>query len=68
MLHKTPARLFRLSLLFTLTVNALTVNAQDKRTPDKEMDQVQAMIEQSKKMPNSSRSLAANQVTRTIQT
>ena len=49
MLHKTPARLFRLGLLFTLTVNVLTVNAQNAPTPDKEMDQVQAMIAQSKK-------------------
>jgi len=49
MLHKTPARLFRLGLLFTLTVNALTANAQNAPAPDKEMDQVQAMIAQSKK-------------------
>jgi tetratricopeptide (TPR) repeat protein len=49
MLHKTPARLFRLGVLFTLTVNLLTVNAQNAPTPDKEMDQVQAMITQSKK-------------------
>lgn len=49
MLHKTPARLFGLGLLFTLTINALTVNAQNAPAPDKEMDQVQAMIAQSKK-------------------
>ena len=44
MLHKTPARLFGLALIL-----ALTVNAQNTQTPDKEMDQVRAMIEQSKK-------------------
>jgi len=49
MLHKTPARLFRLGLLFALAANALTVTAQNTPTPDKEMDQVQAMIAQSKK-------------------
>jgi len=49
MLHKTPARLFRLGLLFTLTAYALTVNAQNPPAPDKEMDHVQAMIAQSKK-------------------
>jgi tetratricopeptide (TPR) repeat protein len=49
MLHKTPARLFRLALLFTLTVNALTAAAQDNRTPDKGMEQVQAMIEHAKR-------------------
>ena len=46
---KTPARLFRLGLLLALTANALTVNAQNTPAPDKEMDQVQAMITQSKK-------------------
>src|SRR6266576_3920231 len=49
MLQKTPARFFRLGLLFALTANALTVNAQHTPTPDKEVDQVQAMIAQSKK-------------------
>jgi tetratricopeptide (TPR) repeat protein len=49
MLHKTPARLFRLALLLTLTVNGLTVAAQDTRAPDKGMEQVQAMIEHAKK-------------------
>ena len=49
MLHKTPARLFRLGLIFTLTAYALTVNAQNPPAPDKEMDHVQAMIAQSKK-------------------
>jgi len=49
MLHKTPARLFRLGLIFTLTAYSVTVNAQNPPAPDKEMDQVQAMIAQSKK-------------------
>lgn len=49
MLQKTPARLFRLGLLFTLTASALIANAQNPTVPDKEMDQVQAMIAQSKK-------------------
>ena len=49
MLHKTPVRLFRLGLIFTLTAFALTVNGQNPPAPDKEMDQVQAMIGQSKK-------------------
>jgi hypothetical protein len=33
MLHKTPARLFRLGLIFTLTAYALTVNAQNPPAP-----------------------------------
>src|SRR5690242_14369045 len=49
MLHKTPARFFRLGLLLTLTINALMVAAQNAPAPDQEMDQVQAMIAQSKK-------------------
>ena len=44
MVHKTPARLFGLALLLTLTVNA-----QNPRPPDREMDQVKAMIDQAKK-------------------
>jgi len=44
MLNKTPARFFGLVLLLTLTINA-----QDARKPDKEKEQVQAMIDQSKK-------------------
>jgi tetratricopeptide (TPR) repeat protein len=47
--HKTPARLFRLGLIFTLTAYSVAVNAQNPPAPDKEMDQVQAMIAQSKK-------------------
>src|SRR5689334_18173696 len=48
MLHKTPARLFRLGLLFTLTAYVLTVNAQNTPAPDKEMDPAQATTGQSK--------------------
>lgn len=44
MLHKTPVRLFALALLLTLTVNA-----QNTPAPDKEMDRVQAMVDEAKR-------------------
>ncbi|HKA20688.1 MAG TPA: hypothetical protein VKN18_20565 [Blastocatellia bacterium] len=54
MRHRTLARLFGIAgnraclLVLGLLLN-LTTNAQNKPTPDKEMDRVQAMINQAKK-------------------